>query len=191
MGLFSDDVNGGTIVSAKFTRVRPHWSRRCGFHLRGRIFLWKNFSERVISVSRLSRNHFAGGTLSVQAHGCEAHLGSLLNRQKLVPIFLVQQVPEPTVHAVLRVGTHLANLKRVRSIVFEELRNPDELERKRFVLAHKGGISENQFHCRPQAWRIGKFRVNLVELPFVDRIGISNWHRYLTMLKLLIAQRNR
>jgi hypothetical protein len=139
MGLFSDDVNGGTIVSAKFTRVRPHWSRRCGFHLRGRIFLWKNFSERVISASRLSRNHFAGGILSVQAHGCEAHLGSLLNRQKLVPISLVQQVPEPTVHAVLRVGTHLANLKRVRSIVFEEPRNPDELERKRFVLAHKGG----------------------------------------------------
>ena len=103
------------------------------------------------------------------------------NRQKLAPIFLVQQVPEPTVHGVLRVGTHLANLKRVRSIVFEELRNPDELERKRFLLAHKGGISEKQFHCRPQAWRIGKFRVNLVELPFVDRTGISNWHRYLTM----------
>ena len=81
-----------------------------------------------------------------------------------MPIFLVQQVPEPTVHAVLRVGAHLANLKRVRSIVFEEPRNPDELERKCFLLAHKGGIFENQFHCRPQAWRIGKFRVNLVEL---------------------------
>jgi hypothetical protein len=96
-----------------------------------------------------------------------------IGRQKLVPIFLVQQVPEPTVHAVLRLGTHLANLKHVRSIVFEESRSPDELN----LLAHKGGISENQFHCRLQAWRIGKFRVNLFVLRFVDRtefpIGIN------------------
>lgn len=87
-------------------------------------------------------------------------------------IFLVQRVPEPTVHAVLRLDTHLANLKHVRSIVFEESRSPDELERRRFLLAHKGGISEYQFHCRLQAWRLGKFRVNLVVLPFVDRTGI-------------------
>ena len=84
----------------------------------------------------------------------------LLNAQKkMVPIFLAQQIPKPTVHAALRLGARFANLKRVRSIVFEEPRNPDELQRKRFLLAHKGGISENQFHCRPQAWRIGKFRV--------------------------------
>jgi hypothetical protein len=74
----------------------------------------------------------------------------------------VQQVPEPTVHAVLRWGTHLAYLKRVRSIVFEESRSPDELERRSFPLAHKGRISENSVQCRLQARRIGKFRVNLV-----------------------------
>ncbi len=62
------------------------------------------------------------------------------------------------------------NLKHVGSIVFEEPCNPDELERKRFPLARKGGISQNQFHCVPQAWRTGKFRVNLVELPFVYRV---------------------
>ena len=90
---------------------------------------------------------------------------------------LVQQVPEPTVHAVLRLGMHLANLKHVRSIVFEESRSPDELKRGRFPLAHKGGISENQFHCRLQAWRIAKLRVNLFVLPFVERTGISNWHK--------------
>ena len=101
-----------------------------------------------------------------------------MGRQKLVPIFLVQQVPQPTVHAVLRLGTHFANLKHVRSIVFEESRSPDELKRGRFLLAHKGGISENQFHCRLQAWRIGKFGVNL----FVDRTGISNWHKYLVQI---------
>jgi hypothetical protein len=105
-----------------------------------------------------------------------------MGRQKLVPIFLVQQVPQPTVHAVLRLGTHLANLKHVRSIVFEESRSPDELKRGRFLLAHKGGISENQFHCRLQAWRIGKFRVNLFVLRFVDRTGISNWHKYLAQI---------
>jgi hypothetical protein len=47
-------------------------SRRCGFHLRGRNFFGGNFSERVTNVTRLSRSHFAGGTLSVQAHDCEA-----------------------------------------------------------------------------------------------------------------------
>jgi hypothetical protein len=77
-----------------------------------------------------------------------------------VPIFLIQQVPEPTVHAVLRVGTHLANLKYVRSIAFEEPRNSNELERKRFPLAHKGGISENQFHSIP----------DYVKLPISRRI---------------------
>jgi len=51
-----------------------------------------------------------------------------------------------------------------------------------FPLAHKGGISENQFHCRLQAWRIAKFRVNLFVLPFVDHTGISNWHKYLTKI---------
>ena len=48
---------------------------------------------------------------------------------KGVTKLLVQQVPQPTVHAVLRHGTHLVNLKHVRSIVFEEsraLRNLNE-----------------------------------------------------------------
>jgi hypothetical protein len=66
-------------------------------------------------------------------------------------IFLVQQVPEPTVHPVLRLAAHLGNLKYVRSIVFEKPRNPDELERKGFAFPEKGGLSENQPHCRPQA----------------------------------------
>jgi len=89
----------------------------------------------------------------------------------------VQQAPEPTVHAVLRWDTHLANLKRVRSILFEESCSPDELERRRCPLAHKGGMSENQVHCRLQARRIGKFRINLGVLTFVDRTGISKQHK--------------
>jgi hypothetical protein len=44
----------------------------------------------------------------------EAQLRSLRSRQNRVPIFLVQQIPEPTVHAVPRLGTHLANLKHMR-----------------------------------------------------------------------------
>jgi len=58
-------------------------------------------------------------------------------------VSLVQQVPKPSVHAILRLATHLANLKHVRSIVFE-VRNSNELERKGFALAAKGGLSENQ-----------------------------------------------
>jgi hypothetical protein len=49
----------------------------------------------------------------------------------------------------------VANRKHVRGTVFEESRSPDELERRRFPFAYKGRISENQFHCRLQAWRIG------------------------------------
>jgi len=46
----------------------------------------------------------------------EAQLRSLRSRQNRVSIFLVQQIPEPTVHAVPRLGAHLANLKHMRSI---------------------------------------------------------------------------
>src|SRR5690348_94132 len=56
-------------------RENTSLSRRCGFHPRGRIFLWTNFSERTISASRLFPSHFAGGTLSVQVHDCEARRG--------------------------------------------------------------------------------------------------------------------
>src|SRR5258708_27898112 len=44
---------------------------------------------------------------------------------------LVQQVPQPAVHAILH-GTHLVNLKHVRSIVFEESRRSEKLERRRW-----------------------------------------------------------
>src|ERR1700676_769944 len=92
----------------------------------------------------------------------------LLNAQKkMVPIFLAQQIPKPTVHKALRLGALFANLKRVRSIVFEESRGPDEFERKRFPLADKGGVSQNDFQCSPQSWRIKKFRVNFVVPPFL------------------------
>jgi hypothetical protein len=84
----------------------------------------------------------------------------------------VQQIPKPTVHAVLRWDTHLANLKRVRSILSEKSCGPNELERRRCLVARKRGMFENQVHCRLQARRIGKFRVNLVVLVFVDRTGI-------------------
>jgi len=108
----------------------------------------------------------------------------LLNAQKkMVPIFLAQQIPKPTVHAALRLGARFANLKRVRSIVFEESRGPDELERKRFPLADKGGVSQNDFQCSSQPWRIRKFRVNLFVLPFGDCIGIPNAHNYLICKK--------
>jgi hypothetical protein len=38
-------------------------SRRCGFHLRGRIILWRGFIVRVINAISLSRSHFANGTV--------------------------------------------------------------------------------------------------------------------------------
>jgi hypothetical protein len=76
---------------------------------------------------------------------------SILDDGTPATIFLVQQVLEPTVHPVLRLAAHLANLKYVRSIVFEKPRNPNELERKGFAFPEKAGLSENQPHCRPQA----------------------------------------
>jgi hypothetical protein len=110
----------------------------------------------------------------------------LLNAQKkMVPMFLVQQIPKPTIHGALRLGARFAKLKRVRSIVFEESRGPDELERKGFPLADKGGISQNEFQCSSQPWRIRKFRVNLFVLPFGDCIGIPNAHNYLIYKKRL------
>ena len=86
----------------------------------------------------------------------------------------VQQVPEPTVHAVVRWRTRLAKPKRVRSILFEESRSFNELERRRRPLAQKSGMSENPVHRRLQARRIGEFRVNLGVPTFVDRTGISS-----------------
>jgi hypothetical protein len=50
-------------------------SRRGGFYLQRRFFLWRNFSERLINARRLARSQFAGGTLSVQAHDSEERSG--------------------------------------------------------------------------------------------------------------------
>jgi hypothetical protein len=44
---------------------------------------------------------------------------------KGVTKLLVQQVPEPTVHAVLRHGTHLVKLKPARRTLFEESRGSE------------------------------------------------------------------
>jgi hypothetical protein len=56
-------------------RGNGSWNRRCGFHLRGRNFLWRNFGEREINVSGLPRSYFAGGSLSAQAHVFEERGG--------------------------------------------------------------------------------------------------------------------
>lgn len=69
-----------------------------------------------------------------------------------MPIVLVQQIPKPTVHAALDLDTHLADLKPVRSIAFEESRSPDELEGRSFPLADKRGISQSEFQCSVQAY---------------------------------------
>ena len=72
----------------------------------------------------------------------------LLNAEKkMVSIFLAQQIPAPTVHAALRLGARFANLKRVRSIVFEESRGPDELERRRFPSLGEYESSQSIFSC--------------------------------------------
>ena len=69
----------------------------------------------------------------------------------------VQQIPKPTVHAVLRWDTHLANLKRVRSILSENLAALMNLNERRCLVARKRGMFENQVHCRPfskSCWRL-------------------------------------
>src|SRR5260370_17318433 len=78
-------------------RENGNWSRRCGFHLRGRIFLWRNFSERAINASRLCRSHFAGGTLSVQVHDCEASRGIGIQPEVAfsLPRLLCEIIPLP------------------------------------------------------------------------------------------------
>ena len=48
---------------------------------------------------------------------------------------------------------------------------------------HKGGVSQNDFQCSSQPWRIRKFRVNLFVLPFGDCIGIPHAHNYLIYKK--------
>jgi hypothetical protein len=50
------------------------------------------------------------------------------------------QVPKPAVHVALRQSTHLADLKRVRSIGFEESRRSEKLDRRRSHQIEKGGI---------------------------------------------------
>ena len=99
---------------------------------------------------------------------------------------LVQQVPKPLIHAVLSLGI-LVNLEYVGGIVFEEPRNPNELQRKRSLLVHKGWIVENQFHCRQQARRIGYYGANFVKFPFLDGIGSSHWRSYLASVSLIYS----
>ena len=96
----------------------------------------------------------------------------------------VQQVPEPMVHTVLRWDPHLPNLKCVRRILSEESCGPNELERRRCLLADKIGMSQNQVHGRLQPRRIAKFRVNLVVFLCVDRTGIFKQHKFSDYIKL-------
>ncbi len=64
---------------------------------------------------------------------------------------LAQQVPEPTVHAVLRGGTHLADVKDMWRVIFEKSGRPDEFVGTAFRVALKNGICEDQLHGRLQA----------------------------------------
>ena len=43
--------------------------------------MWRDFSERVINATRLSRCHFAGGTLSVQAGAREERSGIAIQQE--------------------------------------------------------------------------------------------------------------
>jgi len=45
-----------------------NWSRSCGFHLQGRNFLWRSFSELGINTDPCSGSHFAVGVGTLCNH---------------------------------------------------------------------------------------------------------------------------
>src|SRR5260221_13350644 len=81
-------------------------------------------------------------TLNFLASTLDSNVQPTFTTKRLTKL-LVHHVPQTAVHAILH-GTHLVNLKHVRSIVFEESRRSEKLERRRCPIAPKCRISENQ-----------------------------------------------
>ena len=50
------------------------------------------------------------------------------NSRRLENLF-IQKVPQPAIHPILRRGTHFANLEQMGSVIFQESRSCDEVER--------------------------------------------------------------
>ena len=92
---------------------------------------------------------------------------------------LAEEVPQPAIHAVPGPGTHLANVKDVRRVIFEKSGRPDELERRRPWVILKGGIRKKELHRCLQTWRIGKSRMVFVVVTRIDDGGICHEQKYL------------
>lgn len=70
---------------------------------------------------------------------------------------LLQKIPEPTIHPVLRLSSHFANLEQMRSVIFQESRSRNELGRWSVEWVGNGGISQDKIESDLQTARIRYF----------------------------------